>query len=94
MLQAIGVFALASSGGAARWLHVGGAPWLRPYRAQKGGRMKGAGPHFHIVGLGDDAALIGPIVLQGHDQVLKGRWWCINAGAQECFSQIFQLDII
>jgi len=33
--------------------------------------MKSAGSHFHIVGLQDDAALIGPEPLQGQDESLE-----------------------
>ena len=33
--------------------------------------MEGAGAHRHVVGLQDDAALVGPVALQRQDQVLK-----------------------
>ncbi len=35
--------------------------------------MEGAGAHLHVVGLEDDAALVGPEALEPQDQVLKGR---------------------
>src|SRR3546814_76483 len=51
MLQAVGVLAVATVFGAARWLNVGGTPWLGADRAQEGGCMRGAGADFHVVGL-------------------------------------------
>lgn len=33
--------------------------------------MKRAGPHFHIIGLMNDTAVIGPEVMKREDQVLK-----------------------
>ena len=33
--------------------------------------MEGAGADFHVVGLQDDAALVGPIALQRQDQALE-----------------------
>src|SRR3546814_3600392 len=41
MLQAVGVLAVATVFGAARWLNVGGTPWLGADRAQEGGCMRG-----------------------------------------------------
>ncbi len=35
--------------------------------------MKGAGPHFHIIGLKNDAALIGPVALKIENDRLKIR---------------------
>jgi hypothetical protein len=35
--------------------------------------MEGTGTHLHVVGLQNDAALFGPVVLQDKDQVLKGQ---------------------
>ena len=35
--------------------------------------MEGRRPHLHVVGLKDDAALIGPEALQPQDQILEGR---------------------
>jgi hypothetical protein len=33
--------------------------------------MEGAGTHFHVVGLQDDAALLRPKPLQGKDEALE-----------------------
>jgi hypothetical protein len=35
--------------------------------------MEGPCPHFHVIGLQDDAALIAPIAMQGEDQVLEAE---------------------
>ena len=72
MLQPVGVLAIAPVLGAARGLHVGGAPRLRAERAQRGRRVEGARAHLHVVGLQDDAALLRPIALEREDQPLKG----------------------
>src|SRR5215468_151296 len=71
MLQPVRVFAVAPVGRAARGLHIGGAPRLRPERAQCRRRVKRAGADLDIIGLQDDAALLRPIALQGQDQPLK-----------------------
>ncbi len=34
--------------------------------------MESAGAYFHIVGLKHHTTLLGPVVLQGEDQVLEG----------------------
>ena len=72
MLQPVGVFAIAPIGRAARGLHIGRGPRLWPQRAQRGGRVKRACAHFHIIGLQHGAALRGPIGLQPDDDLLKG----------------------
>ena len=33
--------------------------------------MKGAGPHFHVIGLVNDAPLIGPELMEGKNKVLE-----------------------
>ena len=35
--------------------------------------MKGAGPHLQIIGLMNDAALVGPVVMQREDEILEGH---------------------
>src|SRR5690606_22099544 len=72
VLQTVGVLAVAAIGGPAGRLHIGGVPGFRTDGAQEGGGVEGAGAHFHIVGLQDHAALFGPELLQGQDQVLEG----------------------
>ena len=79
MLQPVGVFAISPVRRAARGLHIGRRPGPRPQRAQRGGRVKRAGPNLHVVGLHDRAAPCRPIGLQAQDDVLKafrggGRW--------------------
>src|ERR1700681_961930 len=52
--------------------------------------MKGAGAHLHVVGLQDDAAVLGPVALQRQDQILegafRGKFRCkrIGHGAPHC----------
>ena len=73
VLQAVGVFAVAAVGGAPARLHVGHVPGLRPQGPEQGGGIEGAGPHLDIVGLPDEATLIRPEALQGHEQFLKSH---------------------
>jgi hypothetical protein len=35
--------------------------------------MKGAGPHFQIIGLMNDTALLGPVVMQRENEILEGH---------------------
>ena len=63
VLQAKRVISVPSVGGPARRLHISRSPRLRAHRAQKGRRVEGAGAHFHVVGLQNDAALLRPVCL-------------------------------
>ena len=71
VLQAVGVFAVTAVAGAAAGLHVGGAPWLGPEGTQRGGGVEGAGAHFQVVRLQDDAALRRPKGVQAQDKLLE-----------------------
>ena len=71
VLQPVGIFAVAAVLRPPRRLHIGRIPWPRAKRAQGGRGMEGAGAHFHVVGLQDHAAVIGPITLQRQDQSLE-----------------------
>ena len=71
MLEAVGVVAVAAVFGAAAGLHVGGFPRLGADGAQKGGRVAGARAHFHVIRLQEGAALGGPVLLKGEDDLLK-----------------------
>ena len=71
VLQPVRVLAIAAILRPARGLHVGGAPRLRPERAQRGRRVKRPRPHLHVVGLQDHAAMVRPVALQGQDQPLE-----------------------
>src|ERR1700761_728165 len=72
MLKPEGVITVAAIGGPARRLHIRRSPGLRADRAQKCRGMEGAGPHFHVVGLQNDAPPVRPVTLEREDQVLKG----------------------
>ena len=71
VLQPVRVLAVAAVLRPARGLHIGGLPRLRPQRAQRRRRMERAGADLHVVGLQDDAALLGPEALQRQDQTLE-----------------------
>src|SRR5262245_57788296 len=75
MLQPVWVFAVAAVLRAARGLYVGGIPWLRPKRAERGCRVESPRSHFHVVGLQDNAAPIRPVLLQRKDQALERSPW-------------------
>ena len=71
MLQPVRILAIAAVLRPPRWLHISCPPGLRPKRAQRRGGMKGRCPHLHVVGLQNDAVLVGPIALKPEDQVLE-----------------------
>ena len=72
VLQAVRVFAVAAVSRATTGLHVSGVPGFRADGAQKRGSVESAGAYFHIVGLKYHATLLGPVLLEGEDQVLEG----------------------
>src|ERR1700733_14956081 len=72
MLQAIRVLAVAPILWTPRRLHECGVPRLRTQCSQGCCRMEGAGTHFHVIGLQDNAALLRPEMLQREDQILEG----------------------
>ena len=72
VLQAHGVFAITAIGRTAAWLNIGSIPAFRTYGAQECSRVESASTYFKIKRLDDDAALIGPELLQGQDEPLKG----------------------
>ena len=76
MLQPVRIFAITTVARASTGLYIGGVPRLRANGAQESGGMKGAGTHFHIVGLEQYTALFCPVTLQGKDQSLEalGGW--------------------
>ena len=58
VLQPERVVAIATISGPAGGLHIGGAPGLGPNGAQKGGGVKGARAHLHVIGLQNHAAAL------------------------------------
>ena len=76
MLQSVGVLAIAPVGGPPRGLHIGRGPGARPQRAQRGGGVKGARAHLHVVGLQDGTAAPGPVGLKPQDDLLKAARFC------------------
>ena len=71
MLQPVGIFTIAAVLWSPRRLHIGGVPGFRTKCAKRRGRVKCARAHFHVVGLQENAAVIGPITLQRQDQSLE-----------------------
>src|ERR1700716_944086 len=73
VLQAHRVLAIAPVRGPARGLDIGCVPGLWAEGAQGRGGVKRAGTHLHVERLQDQAALAGPIFLQGEDEFLEAR---------------------
>ncbi len=72
VLQAKRIVAVAAIRGPAGGLHIGRTPGFGAHRAQKSRGVKRAGPHLHVVGLQNDAALVRPVFLQRKNEILKG----------------------
>ena len=72
VLHAVGVLAVAPVGGTTAGLRVAGAPGGGAERAQKRGRVEGAGADLAVIGLHDGAAPACPIALERQDHVLEG----------------------
>src|SRR5207248_6799262 len=70
VLEAERVLAVAAVARPDDGLNVRRAPRLRPQAAQEGGRIHRAGAELGVVGLHEDAALVGPVRLEPADHVL------------------------
>src|SRR6266849_8991301 len=73
LVEAIGIFAIATVGGPTTRLHVPDAIGIGAQYAKKRFRMHGAGPDFHVVRLLENAALLHPELGELQDQVLEGK---------------------
>ena len=71
VLEPVRVLAVPAVGGPPRRLHVGGIPGFRAEDLEERGRVEGARPHFHVIGLPYHAPPARPEFLQLHDQVLE-----------------------
>ena len=71
LVEAVRVLAVAAVGGPARGLHVGDAPGLGAEHAQEGLGVHGPRAHLRVPGLVDEAAAIGPVVLEGEHDLLQ-----------------------
>ena len=71
--QAVGILAVAAVGGTARGLHVADAIGLGTEHAQEGLGRHGSGADLDVVGLLQDAAVVGPESLQAQHQFLEGQ---------------------
>ncbi len=70
-LHAVGVVPVATVVGAERGLDVGHVPGLGAQGAQGGGRVGGTGAHFFTVRLPHQTAVVGPVFLQRHNDLLE-----------------------
>jgi hypothetical protein len=73
VLKPVGIVAVAAVLGAARRLHIGGAPRLGPDGAQEGRGMEGARADFHVVRLQQHAAMPVPEFVEAQDELLEGK---------------------
>ena len=74
LVETIGILAVTSVGGAARWLVVRNLVFLRSEHAQESFRRHRARANFEIEGLLQHTAVGGPIGLQALDQFLVRQW--------------------
>jgi hypothetical protein len=70
-LHAIGVLAITTIVGANGWLDESHIPRLRTQDAQGGGRIVCSSANLSVIRLPDQATVISPEVLQGHDDGLE-----------------------
>src|SRR5262249_6074869 len=73
VLHAVRVLAISSICRTPAWLRIGGPPRLRTKAPEERGWMKGARPHFKIIGLVQDTALLGPVLMQCENEILEGH---------------------
>ena len=71
LIETIRVVSIASVRRAARGLHIGDIPRLRPQNAQERPWAHRPCALFYIIGLGEDTALPRPELLQCEDNLLK-----------------------
>ena len=92
VLHAVGVLTVAAVGRAAARLRIAGAPGVGPEAAQRSGGVERARAHLAVVGLHDDAALLRPVVLQVHDDVLERQLVGRRAGGCLCHDSPSHID--
>ena len=80
MAEPVGIFPITRILRPPRGLDIGSTPVLWPQCPQHSRRVQGAGADFHVIGLQDRAALIGPIGLKCQDEVLKGFRFGVRFG--------------
>src|SRR5437879_13242065 len=71
-VQAVGILAIATVGGPTAGLDVGNAIRHFPQDTEEGLRMHRARTDLDVVRLLQDAAAVGPNLLQGEDEMLQG----------------------
>jgi hypothetical protein len=60
LIEAVGIFAVATVGGTAAGLNEGYTIWIGPEDSEEGFRMHGAGADFNVIGLLQYASLLHP----------------------------------
>jgi hypothetical protein len=65
MLEPVGVLPVTAVGWPPGGLYVGHIPGLGAQGAQKGRRVEGAGADLEVIGLLEDATLVGPVLVEG-----------------------------
>jgi hypothetical protein len=73
VLHAIRILAVSSICGTPAWLRISGPPGFRTKGPEERGWMKGTRPHFQIIWLMNDTALLGPVAMQRENEVLEGH---------------------
>ncbi len=71
--EAVWVFAIASVFGPSAGLWIGDGGRFGAECTEEGGRVKGSGAHFHIIGLDEQASRASPKLLQREDHILKSH---------------------
>ena len=72
-LGSVGVLAVAAVGGTAAALHVARTPRVGTQGTKRSGRGIRSRTHLVIVGLQHNATEVGPVALQGQDDVLEAE---------------------
>jgi len=72
LMEAVGVLAVTTVIGANGRFDIGNIPGLGTEDAEEGGRVPGAGTDLGIIGLGDEAAMSCPEILELEDDGLEG----------------------
>ena len=71
MLEPVGILPVAAVRRAAGRLDIGRVPRLGSEGTQERGGMERSGADFDVVRLVDHAALVGPVLLQGQNEILE-----------------------
>ena len=76
-LHTVGILTVAAVIGAVAGFDIGNVPRFGTEHAQDSGRVHCTGADLFAVGLPDQTAMLGPVALQAHDDLLKS-WWTFS----------------